>query len=131
LFDAASPTQALAPFREASPPTPRHSGILTLCSLLATHLSASAYPVTFSREDAPAGESAARTMARAEAWLRAVVPKLSPTVATAVASYLDGSGRPEPFLAAVKDSVLVGEWQELVLTAGLLSRPEWLAARRT
>jgi nucleoside diphosphate kinase len=127
LFGDRAPMLELASFRELGPPTPAHSAILTLCALVTTHLSnqRSAFPRLEVRES----EEARETMARAEAWLGAVVNDTSPAVAGAVDAYLKGTASPSHFVGALKSAVHVGAWEELVLRAGVLSRGEWLAGR--
>ena len=124
LFDASLTTLALAPFGEWEAPSPRHCAVWTLCSLLMTDLSTQGVP--FSPLTLPAGESARATLRRAEAWLDAVRPSLAPGVVAAVNAFLDGSATPDGLCVALERRVPVGAWERLVLTAGVLSRPDWL-----
>lgn len=131
LFRGALSTQGLPTFDDGGAPTPRHSGILTLCSLVRgslvrAQLATLAGPIP--PLDVPEGESASETMTRAETWLAEVMPRLPPVLAAAVTAYLDGMA-PERFLPALKGFVPIAEWEELVLTGGALSRSEWLALR--
>jgi len=123
LFGGSLAAEALAPFWEGELPTPRHSAIWTLCSLLMTDLSTRG--VAFAPLALPAGESARATMRRAEAWLEALRPLLAPSVAATVSDYLDGSATPDTLLMALESRVPVRPWEKLVLTAGVLSRPQW------
>jgi nucleoside diphosphate kinase len=124
LFAGPLSTRGLAPFRDPGPPTPRHSGILTLCSVVTALLEqqGSALP----RLDLPDGGDARETMARAEAWLRETRASTPPGIAAAVESYLDGTAQPSDFLRALRGAAPVSRWQELILRCGILSRPEWL-----
>jgi nucleoside diphosphate kinase len=123
LFRERVPLLALAPFSDAGAPTPGHSAVLTLCSLVATHLSSRGSAVV--PLQVPESGEARETMARAEAWLRASLANMSPALGTAVDAYLKGTASPSPFLSALKDAVNVGPWEELILRAGVLSRGEW------
>ena len=127
LFMGELPTLALAPFVDPGPPTPAHSGILTLCFLVATHLSSqgSAFPPPEVSEN----EGGRETMARAEAWLAQILASTSLPFAEAVDSYLKGTAAATPFMAALKNAGPVDAWQELILCAGVLSRSEWLEGR--
>src|SRR5690606_1968914 len=51
LFRGQMPMRALEAVRESGPSTPAHSAVLTLCSLLATHLSSRG--IAFSRLQVP------------------------------------------------------------------------------
>jgi nucleoside-diphosphate kinase len=127
IFRTRVPMPGLAPFRDSGPATPAHSAILTLCSLVETDLlnRGSASPPLL----VPASEEARETMARAEAWLGRVLKNTSPTVGGAVDSFLKGTARPSQFIGALKDTLHVGSWEELILSAGVLSRGEWLEGR--
>jgi nucleoside diphosphate kinase len=127
LFVGRLPTHELAPFRDSGPPAPRHSGILTLCSLVQTVLATRgrAAPTL----DVPDDGDARETMARAEAWLGQARTSASPAIAEAVESYLNGTADPSRFIRIMKDVVPVGRWEELMLRCGILSRPGWLEAR--
>jgi nucleoside diphosphate kinase len=126
LFREKLSTQGLPTFDDGGAPTPRHSAILTLCSLVRAPLAALAGPLP--PLDVPEGESARETMTRAEAWLAEVAPRLPPILRAAVLAYLDGMA-PERFIPALKDLVPLTEWEELVLTGGALSRGDWLEVR--
>jgi nucleoside diphosphate kinase len=127
LFGGPLSTQALTPFADPGRPSPRHSGILTLCSVVASLLSTrgSAFP----RLDIPDNEEARQTMARAEAWLGQARTSIPLPVAGAVDSYLNGTADSARFLHALKGAVPLDPWQELILGCGLLSRPVWLEGR--
>ena len=124
LFRGPTPTVALAAFPELGPPTPAHSGILTLCSLVTTHLSRQGSAVP--RLQVPETGDARETMAGAEAWLGRVAEQASPTVRGAVDSYLKGTASPAQLVDALRTAVHVDPWDELILRAGALSRREWL-----
>lgn len=128
LFEAPLATQGLRLFGEWEPPSPRHCAIWTLCSLLMTDLATHGVP--FTPLNLPAGESARATLSGAEAWLEALRPSLARDVAAAVSAYLDATVAPDQLLAALERRVPVGAWETLVLTAGVLSRPEWRQAAR-
>jgi nucleoside diphosphate kinase len=127
LFGGRVPVLALAPFRDSGPPTPAHSGILTLCSLVTTLLSShgSAFPRLEVRET----EEARETMARADAWLWQVLEDTPSAFRRAVDSYLKGTASPSQLVGALKNAVPVDPWEELILRAGALSRGEWLKGR--
>jgi nucleoside diphosphate kinase len=127
LFSGRLSTQGLAPFPDVGPPAPRHSGILTLCSLVEALLS----PEESDRPrlDVPDNEDARETMARAEAWLVQARARTSPAIAGAIESYLDGTADPSRFIRILRDCATVGPWEELMLRVGLLSRPHWLERR--
>ena len=127
LFRGRVPTRALAPFDDAGPATPAHSGILTLCSLVTTHLSSRGS--AFAQLEVPELGEARETMARAEAWLGQVLEHTPHGMAEAIHSYLKGTASPSSCVSALKDAVPVDSWQELILRAGVLSRGEWLEGR--
>jgi nucleoside diphosphate kinase len=127
LFSGRVPLLALAPFRDLGPARPGHSGILTLCSLVTTHLTRQG--VAFPRLQVPESGEARETMTRAEAWLGQVLEDTSVAVGEAVGSYLNGTASPSRFMSALKDAVHPGPWEELILHAGVLSRGEWLEGR--
>lgn len=121
------PPRGLPPFLDSGPCRPAHSAILTLCSLVAVHLSQRG--MGFSPVHVPPNEDARQTMARAEAWLGQVLKSTSPTVGGAVDSYLKATAAWPPFSSALKGAVHVGPWEELILRVGVLSRAEWLEGR--
>ncbi|MEY2930967.1 MAG: hypothetical protein RL033_1716, partial [Pseudomonadota bacterium] len=122
LFREPLCTLGLPAFDDGGAPTPRHSAILTLCSLVRAPLGALVGPIP--PLDVPEGQSASETMTRAESWLAEVAPSLPPLLAAAVTAYLDGTA-PERFIPALKGLVPVTEWEELLLNGGALSRLEW------
>ena len=127
LFRAPIPILALTPFLDSGPSTREHSAILTLCSLVATHVSRQgrALPCL----EVPESADARETMALAEAWLGRIVVNASASIREAVGSYLQGTATPSLFISALKEVVPVSPWQELVLRAGVLTRAEWLEGR--
>jgi nucleoside diphosphate kinase len=127
FFDGALSTRALPPFADWGRPVPRHSGILTLCSLVQRFLSTQG--TAFAELDLPENESARETMSRAEAWLDETRTNTPVAVATSAEAYLAGTAEAAQLIAALKAVVPVDPWEELILTAGLLSRSEWLEAR--
>jgi nucleoside diphosphate kinase len=127
LFGGPLSTQALAQFHDPGPATPRHSGILTLCSLVTPLLAAQPRGVPLL--DLPDGGGARETMARAEAWLDQVRSDMPVAVAAAVESYLNGTAEPFSFLRPLQDAAHIDSWDELILQCGLLSRPTWLEHR--
>jgi len=127
LLRAPVPTLALAPFCDSAPATPGHNAILTLCSLVVTHLSNQGSAI--SPLQVPVSGEARETMARAEAWLGQVMETTSLACSEAIDSYLKGTASPSQFVSALKDAVHVGPWEELILRAGVLSRGEWLEGR--
>jgi nucleoside diphosphate kinase len=127
LFVGRWPTRGLEPFLDPGPPAPRHSGVLTLRSLVQTILAARGQAVA--AFDTPDDGDARETMRRAEAWLEQARASTSPAVAEAVESYLNGTAHPSRLMRALNDEVFVGAWQEVILRCGLLSRAEWLEAR--
>jgi len=127
LFRAPIPMLALEPFGDSAPSAPEHSAILTLCSLVAMHLSEQRSPLQSLR--APENEEARETMARAEAWLAQALENTSRPVSEAIDSYLNGTARPTEVIGTLKNAAHVGPWQELILRAGVLSRGEWLEGR--
>jgi nucleoside-diphosphate kinase len=127
LFDGALSTKALPPYYDSRPPVPRHSGILTLCALVTTCLSTQG--TAFSQLDLREGESARETISRAHVWLDET-RKITPTaLATSVETYLAGTADASQLILALRNIVPVSPWEELILTAGLLSRPHWLRDR--
>jgi nucleoside diphosphate kinase len=126
LFGAPLSTRGLDPFRDPGPPTPRHSGILTLCSVVMTLLrDAGASPPLVLPDSGDARE----TMARAEAWLEQVRTGMPPAIAEAVGAYLTGTANPADFLDALKARAPIDPWEELILRCGVVSRKEWVARR--
>ncbi len=127
LFREPLPTEGLAAYQEQGAPVPGHSSIITLCSLLLKHQRARGGAVP--PLSLPAGESARRTMERAEDWLKESSLRLREPLAAAVSAYLEGTAQPERLLRALGSVAAVSEWEQLVLEGGVLSRAEWLEAR--
>jgi nucleoside diphosphate kinase len=127
LFVGHLPTRGLDPFLDPGPPAPRHSGILTLCSLVQNALATRGSAVA--ALDVPESGVARETMQRAEAWLSQARTSALPALAEAVESYLNGTANASRFIRTMKDAVPVGRWEELMLRCGILSRPGWLDAR--
>jgi len=127
LFSGPLPSRGLPPFQDPGPASPRHSSVLTLCSVVAPLVrdAGSALP----RLDPPASGDARETMARAEAWLERARAHAPPAVADAVAAYLEGTARPSDFLRALGGAAPIDAWQALILRCGIPSRRQWLESR--
>jgi len=126
LFRGNLTTGEVAPYADAGPPTPRHSGILTLCSLVARLLSHRG--VAFQQLELLDGD-ARQTMRAAEAWLQQAPTGGSTAITRALESFVSGTAEPSELLAALQSAVRVEPWEELMLRCGILSRPAWLETR--
>jgi nucleoside diphosphate kinase len=127
VFQGPVSTRGLAPYSDPGPAAPRHSGILTLCSLVAQLRSNRGVP--FRELDLPAGGEARETMDAAESWLAQALASDSTAISRTIQSYVDGTAEASELVAALRSALHVGSWQELMLRCGLASRPGWLEAQ--